>query len=94
MMDHKRDLAEWCWQHQLPPPLYDREAVGPSTQVLIINTLINALIAIFTNTLINTVITISINTIIATLITTLTATNTVLLFSQPGGRHKLHVLPG
>ena len=86
MMDHKRDLAEWCWQHQLPPPLYDREAVGPSTQVLII--------AILTNTLINTFITISINTIIATLITTLTATNTVLLFSQPGGRHKLHVLPG
>ena len=36
MMDHKRELAEWCWQHQLPPPLYDREAVGPSTQVLII----------------------------------------------------------
>jgi hypothetical protein len=32
MMDAKRDLAEWCWQHQLPPPLYDREAVGPSTQ--------------------------------------------------------------
>jgi len=31
-MDHKRELAEWCWQHQLPPPLYDREAVGPSTQ--------------------------------------------------------------
>merc|ERR1719184_160212 len=30
-MDHKRELAEWCWQHQLPPPLYDREAVGPST---------------------------------------------------------------
>ena len=33
MIDHKRELAEWCRQHQLQPPLYDREAVGPSTQV-------------------------------------------------------------
>jgi len=32
MIDHKRELAEWCRQHQLQPPLYDREAVGPSTQ--------------------------------------------------------------
>ena len=36
MRDHKRELADWCWQNQLPPPLYDREAVGPSTQVAII----------------------------------------------------------
>ena len=36
MIDHKRELAEWCRQHQLQPPLYDREAVGPSTQVFIV----------------------------------------------------------
>ena len=44
MMDHKRDLAEWCWQHEVPPPLYDREAVGPSTQVLILATLIRLIV--------------------------------------------------
>jgi len=32
MRDAKRELADWCRQHHLQPPLYDREAVGPSTQ--------------------------------------------------------------
>ena len=69
MRDHKRELADWCWQNQLPPPLYDREAVGPSTQV--------AIIAIISITIIDNISITTITTIKITLITITTSLNVV-----------------